>query len=80
MVHGEVLNQIFRRLHYLYFMIEVSFLIIFVNYLLLGNSINHNITWRDLVNETWVSKPLPVPKELPSDEDLFERVMKRMDA
>ncbi|MDX1736010.1 MAG: aldehyde dehydrogenase family protein, partial [Halioglobus sp.] len=23
-----------------------------------GNSINHNITWRDLINETWVSKPL----------------------
>merc|ERR1711871_1794453 len=45
-----------------------------------GNSINHNITWRDLINETWVSKPLPVPKELPSDEDLFGRVMKRMDA
>ena len=23
-----------------------------------GNSVNHNITWRDLINETWVSKPL----------------------
>jgi len=36
-----------------------------------GNSINHNITWRDLVNETWVSKPLAVTKEIPSDEELF---------
>jgi len=36
-----------------------------------GNSINHNITWRDLVNETWVSKPLDVTKVLPSDEELF---------
>ena len=23
-----------------------------------GNSTNNNITWRDLINETWVSKPL----------------------
>ena len=45
-----------------------------------GNSINHNITWRDLINETWVSQPLPVPKELASDEELFGRVMKRIDA
>ena len=40
-----------------------------------GNSINHNITWRDLINETWVSKPLAVTKVLPSDEELFGSVM-----
>ena len=38
-----------------------------------GNSVNHNITWRDLINETWVSKPLAQTKELPSDEELFGR-------
>ena len=36
-----------------------------------GNATNNNITWRDLINETWVSKPLVKSKELPSDEDLF---------
>ncbi len=36
-----------------------------------GNATNNNITWRDLINETWVSKPLAVAKELPSDEELF---------
>jgi sulfoacetaldehyde dehydrogenase len=36
-----------------------------------GNGTNNNITWRDLINETWVSKPLAVPKELASDEVLF---------
>lgn len=35
------------------------------------NSVNHNITWRDLINETWISKPLAKTKELPSDEVLF---------
>jgi sulfoacetaldehyde dehydrogenase len=40
-----------------------------------GNSINHNITWRDLINETWVSKPLAKSKVIPSDEDLFGSVM-----
>ncbi|NQX87219.1 MAG: aldehyde dehydrogenase family protein [Halioglobus sp.] len=40
-----------------------------------GNSVNHNITWRDLINETWVSRPLPKFKEIPSDEDLFGKVM-----
>jgi sulfoacetaldehyde dehydrogenase len=40
-----------------------------------GNSINHNITWRDLVNETWVSKPLAKTKVIPSDEELFGAVM-----
>jgi sulfoacetaldehyde dehydrogenase len=40
-----------------------------------GNSVNHNITWRDLINETWVSRPLAVTKTLPSDEELFGSVM-----
>ncbi len=40
-----------------------------------GNSTNNNITWRDLINETWVSKPLPTPKEVPSDDELFGAVM-----
>jgi sulfoacetaldehyde dehydrogenase len=42
-----------------------------------GNSINHNITWRDLINETWVSKPLEKTKEIPADEELFGAVMGR---
>ncbi len=36
-----------------------------------GNATNNNISWRDLVNETWVSKPLATPKVLPADEVLF---------
>lgn len=36
-----------------------------------GNATNNNVSWRDLINETWVSKPLPTPKTLPSDEELF---------
>jgi len=36
-----------------------------------GNATNNNITWRDLINETWVSKPLATPKTIPSDEVLF---------
>ena len=36
-----------------------------------GNSTNSNISWRDLINETWVSKPLAQAKVIPSDEDLF---------
>ena len=36
-----------------------------------GNATNNNITWRDLINETWVSRPLAVAKEIPSDEELF---------
>ncbi len=36
-----------------------------------GNGTNNNITWRDLINETWVSKPLAVAKVLPSDDELF---------
>ena len=40
-----------------------------------GNSINHNITWHDLVNVTWVSRPLAKAKVIPSDEELFGAVM-----
>ncbi len=36
-----------------------------------GNGTNNNISWRDLINETWVSKPLAVTKVIPSDEELF---------
>ncbi len=36
-----------------------------------GNSTNSNISWRDLINETWISRPLAKTKELPSDEQLF---------
>ncbi|MDE8653274.1 aldehyde dehydrogenase family protein [Novosphingobium album (ex Liu et al. 2023)] len=36
-----------------------------------GNATNNNVSWRDLINETWVSKPLPQTKVIPSDEDLF---------
>jgi sulfoacetaldehyde dehydrogenase len=36
-----------------------------------GNGTNNNITWRDLINETWVSKPLAKAKDLLSDEALF---------
>ena len=40
-----------------------------------GNSINHNITWRDLINETWISRPLATTKVIPSDEELFGSVI-----
>jgi sulfoacetaldehyde dehydrogenase len=43
-----------------------------------GNSTNNNITWRDLINETWVSKPLAKNKEIPSDEVLFGAVMDKI--
>jgi acyl-CoA reductase-like NAD-dependent aldehyde dehydrogenase len=43
-----------------------------------GNGTNNNITWRDLINETWVSKPLATPKVLPSDEDLFGDVIGKL--
>lgn len=36
-----------------------------------GNATNNNVSWRDLINETWVSKPLAQPKVLPADEELF---------
>lgn len=43
-----------------------------------GNGTNNNITWRDLINETWVSKPLKTPKTLPSDEILFGEVIEKL--
>lgn len=43
-----------------------------------GNSTNNNITWRDLINETWVSKPLAKTKELPPDEVLFGAVIDKL--
>jgi sulfoacetaldehyde dehydrogenase len=43
-----------------------------------GNGTNNNITWRDLINETWVSKPLATPKELASDETLFGEIMAKL--
>lgn len=43
-----------------------------------GNGTNHNISWRDLINETWVSKPLATPKVLMSDDELFGDVMKKL--
>ena len=43
-----------------------------------GNGTNNNISWRDLINETWVSKPLPQTKELISDEELFGDVMNKI--
>jgi sulfoacetaldehyde dehydrogenase len=43
-----------------------------------GNGTNNNITWRDLINETWVSRPLATPKTLPSDEQLFGDVIEKL--
>lgn len=43
-----------------------------------GNGTNNNITWRDLINETWVSKPLAQAKVLPSDQELFGDVIAKL--
>jgi sulfoacetaldehyde dehydrogenase len=43
-----------------------------------GNGTNNNITWRDLINETWVSRPLETPKTLLSDEELFGDVIVKL--
>jgi len=43
-----------------------------------GNGTNNNVSWRDLINETWVSKPLAETKELMSDEDLFGDVIAKL--
>ncbi len=43
-----------------------------------GNGTNNNISWRDLINETWVSKPLAQTKELMSDEELFGDVVDKL--
>lgn len=45
-----------------------------------GNSVTHNITWKDLINETWVSRRLPVLKTIPSDDTLFDRIKQKMTA
>ncbi|MBB36370.1 MAG: aldehyde dehydrogenase [Hirschia sp.] len=44
-----------------------------------GNGTNNNISWRDLINETWVSKPLAKTKALPSDEVLFGDVVQKLE-
>ena len=33
------------------------------------NSVSHNVTWKDLLNFTWVS--YPIPSTQPTDEALF---------
>jgi sulfoacetaldehyde dehydrogenase len=43
-----------------------------------GTGTSNNINWRDLINETWVSKPLKTPKQLPSDEALFGDVIEKL--
>lgn len=43
-----------------------------------GNGTNNNISWRDLINETWVSMPLAETKVIPSDEELFGDVMSKI--
>lgn len=43
-----------------------------------GNGTNNNISWRDLINETWVSKPLAKAKELMSDDELFGDVREKL--
>ncbi|WP_101757090.1 aldehyde dehydrogenase family protein [Oceanicoccus sp. KOV_DT_Chl] len=43
-----------------------------------NNSTNNNITWQDLVNITWISKPLATSKVLPSDEELFGSVIDKL--
>jgi len=40
-----------------------------------GNSVSENITWKNLINTTWVAHPLP--ERVPSDLELFgEEIMK----
>jgi sulfoacetaldehyde dehydrogenase len=43
-----------------------------------GTGTSNNINWRDLINETWVSKPLKTPKQLPSDSELFGDVIEKL--
>ncbi len=43
-----------------------------------NNSTNNNITWEDLINVTWISKPLATTKVLPSDEELFGSVIDKL--
>ncbi|MCL2578597.1 MAG: aldehyde dehydrogenase family protein [Oscillospiraceae bacterium] len=39
-----------------------------------GNASSENITWKHMINTTWVSSPIPV--SVPSDEELFGDIMK----
>jgi len=40
-----------------------------------GNSVSENVTWRHLINTTWVAQPLP--ERIPTDLELFgEEIMK----
>ncbi len=43
-----------------------------------GNATTNNITWRDLVNETWVTRPLATIKVIPPDEEIFGDAMRRV--
>ena len=43
-----------------------------------GNGTNNNISWRDLINETWVSMPLAENKVIPPDEELFGDVINQL--
>jgi sulfoacetaldehyde dehydrogenase len=43
-----------------------------------GNGTNNNISWRDLINETWISKPLAETKELTPDTELFGDVIEKL--
>lgn len=43
-----------------------------------GNVTTDNITWRNLVNITWVSKELKNPKVLPGEEELFGSVIDKL--
>lgn len=43
-----------------------------------GNGTNNNISWRDLINETWVSKPLSQTKVVPEDDELFGDVVNKL--
>lgn len=43
-----------------------------------GNGTNNNITWKDLINVTWISKPLAKTKEIPADEILFAKAIDKL--
>lgn len=43
-----------------------------------NNSTNNNITWQDLINVTWISRPLATTKVLPADEELFGSVIDKL--
>ena len=43
-----------------------------------GNVTMENITWRHLVNITWVSRPLATAKILSSDDELFGAVREKL--